>query len=209
MKEIEKYVGYYLLVYLVVLGICGFFQYMSICQGKSLSCAFSMNGMDTIITTTAYVLTPIVAIIGFQSWKQQHNKLALADEAKKLLIAVNDDIKLFTDISGTFRSKNSTASIQEIYDENLSARIHKLSENITNVSSKALILYELTNDDELNSFRHEYSEFMHDLHCQIVKDFENNQSIENILQILDFNKYSFLRNNKLFKQLIRSYIIVN
>mgnify|MGYP003492231018 CR=1 FL=1 len=69
MKEIEKYIGYYLLVYLVVLAICGFFQYMSVCQGKSLFCAFSMDGINTIITTTAYVLTPIVAIIGFQSWK--------------------------------------------------------------------------------------------------------------------------------------------
>jgi hypothetical protein len=28
MKEIEKYVGYYLLVYICVLIVCGFFQYM-------------------------------------------------------------------------------------------------------------------------------------------------------------------------------------
>lgn len=71
MKEIEKYVGYYLLVYLIVLSICGFFQYMAVCQGKSLECAFSMDGINTIITTTAYVLTPIIAIIGFLSWRNQ------------------------------------------------------------------------------------------------------------------------------------------
>lgn len=77
MKEIEKYIGYYLLVYLVVLAFCGFFQYMYECQGQSLSCAFSKDGFNTIITTTAYVLTPIVAIIGFTNWKEQnkHNKI--------------------------------------------------------------------------------------------------------------------------------------
>ncbi|KYQ84068.1 hypothetical protein AWW72_10870 [Acinetobacter sp. NRRL B-65365] len=71
MKEIEKYIGYYLLVYIIVLIVCGFFQYMVVCQGKSLECNFSMVGINTILTTTAYVITPIVAIIGFLSWRNQ------------------------------------------------------------------------------------------------------------------------------------------
>lgn len=71
MKEIEKYIGYYFLVYFSVLALCGFFQYLAVCQGKSLECSFSMTGINTIITTTAYVLTPIIAIIGFQSWRNQ------------------------------------------------------------------------------------------------------------------------------------------
>jgi len=71
MKEIEKYVGYYLLVYICVLIICGFFQYFAVCQGKSLECNFSMIGINTILTTTAAVTTPIIAIIGFLSWRNQ------------------------------------------------------------------------------------------------------------------------------------------
>lgn len=85
MKEIEKYVGLYLLVYLAILAICGFFQYMAVCQGKSLECSFSMNGINTIITTTAYVLTPIVAIIGFLNWKSQHNTKMYSDYANEVL----------------------------------------------------------------------------------------------------------------------------
>ncbi|MDY6457737.1 hypothetical protein SKM54_00030 [Acinetobacter faecalis] len=208
MKEIEKYIGYYLLVYLVVLAFCGFFQYMYECQGQSLSCAFSKDGFNTIITTTAYVLTPIVAIIGFLNWKQQHNKLILADEAKKLLLAINNDIKLFTDISGTLRNKNKKVLIQDIYDEALSKRIRDLSDNITNVSSKALILYELSHDDNLNCFRYDYSKFMHDFHCRIVNDFQNNLPIQDILAMIDFNKPAFFQNNATYKQLVRNYIIV-
>lgn len=58
---------------------------MAVCQGKSLECSFSMNGINTIITTTAYVLTPIVAIIGFLSWKNQHNTKMYSDYANEVL----------------------------------------------------------------------------------------------------------------------------
>lgn len=71
MKEIEKYVGYYLLVYICVLIVCGFFQYMTICQGKSLQCNFSIDGINKILTITATILTPIIAIIGFLLWRNQ------------------------------------------------------------------------------------------------------------------------------------------
>ena len=203
MKDIEKYVGYYLLVYLIVLTFCGFFQYMSVCQGKSLVCAFSMKGMNTIITTTAYVLTPIVAIIGFLNWKRQHNKLVLADEAKKLLLA----IKLFTDISGRLRQMSSNATLKEIFDEDLHKKVQNLSNNISNVSSKAIVLYELTDDEELNEIRHEYSYFIYNLHTQIANDYINNQLVKNTLLVLDSNKDNFMINNKLYKRLVRQYII--
>ena len=77
MKDIEKYIGYYLGVYVVVLAICGFFQYFSNCQGQSLMCMVSIDRIEKIITITAYVITPIIAIIGFTNWKKQnqHNKV--------------------------------------------------------------------------------------------------------------------------------------
>ncbi|WP_228144314.1 hypothetical protein [Acinetobacter baumannii] len=71
MKQIEKYVGYYFLAYLFVLILCGFFQYFTVCQGKSLECNFSIGGINKILTTTATVLTPIIAIIGYLSWRNQ------------------------------------------------------------------------------------------------------------------------------------------
>lgn len=71
MKEIEKYVGYYFLAYIGVLMLCGFFQYFTVCQGKSLACNFNITGIKEIITTTATVITPVIAIIGFLSWRNQ------------------------------------------------------------------------------------------------------------------------------------------
>lgn len=99
MKEIEKYVGLYLLVYFAVLIICGFFQYISVCQGKSLQCAFSMTGINTIITTTAYVITPVVAIIGFLSWKSQHNIKVYTDYANEVLKLYEQTFDLIININ--------------------------------------------------------------------------------------------------------------
>lgn len=84
MKDLEKYIGYYLLVYVIVLFIATFFQYFTVCQGKSLSCVIDLEGVNTVITTTAYVLTPIVAIIGFVSWKSQYNIQLKKDDLKSL-----------------------------------------------------------------------------------------------------------------------------
>lgn len=42
-------------------------------------------GINTIITTTAYVVTPIVAIIGFISWKSQHNIKLYSSYAQEVL----------------------------------------------------------------------------------------------------------------------------
>lgn len=94
MKEIEKYIGYYLLVYLVVLAFCGFFQYMYECQGQALSCALSKDGFNTIITTTAYVLTPIVAIIGFTSWKKQ-KQYDLEKQYAEIILNNIDEIRSY------------------------------------------------------------------------------------------------------------------
>lgn len=90
MKEVEKYVGYYLGVYIAVLAICGFFQYFYYCQGQSLTCAVSMHRLNTITTTTAYVLTPIVAIIGFLNWKIEKQYDLEKNQAEKLINLLNE-----------------------------------------------------------------------------------------------------------------------
>lgn len=119
MKEIEKYIGYYLLVYLVVLALCGFFQYISVCQGKSLLCAVSMNGINTIVTTTAYVLTPIVVIFGFFTWKVQYKYQLNKERSAKvfeLALQLNSELKILRGLDFNIRTR--------IKDENVFDYIH-------------------------------------------------------------------------------------
>lgn len=61
----------YLSAYLVVLVLWGLFDYTKLC-GKDFSiCFLNSERLNTIITTTSYVLAPMVAIVGFQSWRHQ------------------------------------------------------------------------------------------------------------------------------------------
>lgn len=82
-SELGIYIGLYLLTYIFVLSVCGGFQYFTECQNKLSICSFNMTGFNTIIVTTSYVLTPIVAIIGFLSWKRQHNKQTISELSKE------------------------------------------------------------------------------------------------------------------------------
>jgi hypothetical protein len=72
-KKSKKQIGIYLLVYLVILVICGVFQFFVNCQAQYSICLFETDNLNTIVTTTSYVLTPLIAIIGFQSWREAEN----------------------------------------------------------------------------------------------------------------------------------------
>jgi hypothetical protein len=148
MKEIEKYVGYYLLVYLVVLAICGFFQYMSVCQGKSLTCAFSMSGINTIITTTAYVLTPIVAIIGFLSWKKQFNSQLISNLAQTCLNNLNKNFNNHSTLISFLHKYNSDLELISS-DKKLEINILDLKKDSVLISTLITRLSHITNDIEL------------------------------------------------------------
>lgn len=139
MKEIEKYIGYYLLVYLVVLAICGFFQYMSVCQGKSLLCAVTSQGITDILTVTAYVLTPIVAIIGFQSWKIEKQYDLEKSQAEILIKQLNQlDLEIH----------------QKFY---LLKPIHLIKENFVAVNSLKKMKKDLSQSAELEIFKNEFT----------------------------------------------------
>ena len=72
-KKSKKQIGIYVLVYLIVLVICGIFQFFINCHAQYSTCLFKTDNLNTIVTTTSYVLTPLIAIIGFQSWREAEN----------------------------------------------------------------------------------------------------------------------------------------
>lgn len=158
MKDIEKYVGYYLLVYLVVLAICGFFQYMTICQGKSLDCAFSMNGINTIITTTAYVITPIVAIIGFFSWKIQKQYDLQKEYAEKILNIINS---ISTQLNNSYSSFDTLKTLDDkviSLKEFESLNLLNFTNEINSVLTHVKILQQIKNNSEIELIFYNYEE---------------------------------------------------
>jgi|GEM_PF-2774046 len=91
MKDINKYVGLYLLAYVVVLAFCFIFQSFVVCNNFSLICAFKNTEVNVIVSTTSYVLTPLVAIIGFLSWKNQYNRVTVSQLSNDIYKALDDE----------------------------------------------------------------------------------------------------------------------
>ncbi|MDY6459703.1 MULTISPECIES: hypothetical protein [Acinetobacter] len=202
MKEIEKYIGYYLLVYLVVLAFCGFFQYMYECQGQSLSCAFSKDGFNTIITTTAYVLTPIVAIIGFLSWKKQHNKNIISNAAIEiwrnhsiLYYKYTSENKKY--LSGGRCDLSKSGEVQDIFF--ISRELLNDSEKyLSDLESNLILVLMLTSNSKL-------TEYFYRNELQKVHFSERERYIEENIIFHDF-MIKFIEESFEFKELIKQYI---
>lgn len=178
MKEIEKYIGYYLLVYLVVLGICGFFQYMLVCQGKSFLCAVTSKGVLDILTVTAYVLTPIMAIIGFQSWKAQKQY----DLEKQLSVEILENInEIRTFLHSNYHQLSAPKKLDEKSFSYNDQGAFNLLEKQYLISAKFKILQEILNiiqlpNNLLKNFEDETLLFIKAIDiAQNANDNKNNQ----------------------------------
>ncbi|QXR20883.1 hypothetical protein EGK58_013715 [Acinetobacter variabilis] len=74
-KEIIKYVIGYISIYVFLSVIYGIAQKYFICADiEGFNCNFNEEKFLNFLTVLSYILTPLVAIIGFISWKEQHNK---------------------------------------------------------------------------------------------------------------------------------------
>lgn len=206
-KEIEKYVGLYLLVYVAVLAVCGFFQYMAVCQGQSLACAFDMNGMNTIITTTAYVLTPIIAIVALESWRTKHNKAVLSNEAKdayQKLYDIKDYFNILNKLALMGNFDNNTDTLKEEIIEYL----NKLQIKISLISEKIKFITDLTEDNNLIDLNRSHQIKYNTTHHKMKFDLSLNQTKSLIIDTYIENVESIIDLNHLLRNELKKYILV-
>lgn len=150
-SEIIIFIGFYLFSYVFVLAICGGVQYFTECQRNLLTCEFNMTGFNTIIITTSYVLTPIVAIIGFLSWKRQHNKQTISQLSKEAYESLSTQNLL---------AFNYTAYINSTYkgsEEHNQIR-HDLASSANHVYDVVRLICKITNNNNLDVLNEENRE---------------------------------------------------
>lgn len=144
MKEIAKYIGYYLLVYVFALAICGFFQYKVECQSELIICNFSADIFNKILTTTAYLVTPVVAIVAFLSWKHQKNfqtSYSFLDNAIKELFNFNKDLEevciIFIEINDDYKKDKTYHFVHSIFRKELQIEDRNLNDFYFNIKQYA------------------------------------------------------------------------
>lgn len=149
-KEIEKYICYYLLVYIIVLVTYASFDYFISCNGKSLDCKVDWSNVKDILQTTASILTPIVAIVGFFSWKQHEIYRESQEVIKNIHKEIQDLFNIWINLrnekyfsfSLNYLSNIPTSEIQipNKYDE-VSFKIHEMKDKLNNISNLIYTLY--------------------------------------------------------------------
>ena len=176
------------------------------CQGQSLSCAISSDGINKVITTTAYVLTPIVAIIGFQSWKNQFNSKTISEIAK-------DCSKLLNETNSSYFSLMSSLQTSKINEGNVSylkdlKNLVEICENnrlltIINIEK----LSKLTKNSELCVALDKWSEKCSASANEILNLAQNKHDInKRILVTISFGKHLITYKN--LDEIITDYILV-
>lgn len=117
MKESTKLILKYLLVYIILGLIYGSYQNSTVCINmQGFECNFNENKLIAFFTIVAYILTPIVAIYGFQSWKIQYKYQNQKDRLSKLFecsLKLNSELKILRTRDIAIRSKNLDETKQD------------------------------------------------------------------------------------------------
>lgn len=89
-----KYIAIYIGIYIAVLLIQGFINFLALCQGELYKCVYDHKTVITTVQTTAYILAPLVVILGLNTWIKQHTVTINHELLKEALKAI-DQLTLY------------------------------------------------------------------------------------------------------------------
>lgn len=167
-----------------------------------------ISAFGSVLGGVGTIFAGLVAIYLFNDWRDQHNKVIVAEVAKQVLVTVNDDLNYISKLTGFLRNTppNMPLLNSDVYEQVIQ-KITALLENGMKTSAQTLILFELTKNEHLEARRvgyHqgliEFTKYMRD----IVAD---NNSAGFLLRYIDSNIHNFLVHNKNYKVEIVSFIL--
>ena len=194
----------YFFIYVLVLAVYWAFKYTGVCAGE-WACVFDEEHTLGILTITSYMLTPALGIGGFLSWKIQHNRGLLAEEAKHLFLAVNTDLKNLQQLQYLMAHQAANANISDL-SQQLSRTYQDLRSANLDIYADALVLYEMSDDERLLKIRDAYHDAGLDL-LQHVKQCVEGTQTPTLAAAIDTTLAHKKHLNHQFKQALRQYII--
>ena len=194
----------YFFIYVLVLAVYWAFKYTGVCAGE-WACVFDEEHTLGILTITSYMLTPALGIGGFLSWKIQHNRGLLAEEAKHLFLAVNTDLKNLQQLQYLMAHQAANANISDLTQQ-LSRTYQDLRSANLDIYADALVLYEMSDDERLLKIRDAYHDAGLDL-LQHVKQCVEGMQTPTLAATIDTTLAHKKHLNHQFKQALRQYII--
>lgn len=156
-KEIEKYIWYYLAVYIIILAIYAFFDYIISCSGNSLNCKVDWSNIKDILQTTAYMLTPIVAIVGFVSWQEQKEYDKVDKVFEEIVKFESNQKYIFKHLKEVLHAYNEEESNVLVIGVNIIS-LNFYHDFMINFDQKIKVLSKYSNDEEFINTVKKYTE---------------------------------------------------
>ena len=194
----------YFFIYVLVLAVYWAFKYTGVCAGD-WACVVNEEHTIGILTITSYMLTPALGIGGFLSWKIQHNRGLLAEEAKHLFLAVNTDLKNLQQLQYLMAHQAANANISDLTQQ-LSRTYQDLRSANLDIYADALVLYEMSDDERLLTIRDAYHDVGLGL-LQHLKQCVAGTQTPALATEIDTALAHKKHLNHQFKQALRQYII--
>lgn len=200
-SELGIYIGLYLLTYIFVLSVCGGFQYLTECQNKLSICGFNMTGFNTIIVTTSYVLTPIIAIIGFLSWKRQHNKQTISQLSKEAYELLSSQNLTAFNYSGYIHSCYDSGDIDDQIRYDLISKTNNTFDVIR-------LICKITNNKKLERFNenNRTSAIGVIMNCEIRM--QNKEPKQNVLKLFLSDYQAYADTMRDIREELSDYILI-
>ncbi|MGB9191702.1 hypothetical protein [Acinetobacter sp.] len=160
-KEIIKFVLIYVFVYVVLSLIYGITQKYLICiDMKGFECTFSEVKFLAFLTVLSYILTPIVAIIGFISWREQHNKQIQNEVIQKAISDLNFcRAQLDCFILNLFNNPEISPKECDTIPENISSQLFLKIDTSFHDYIKSFYMSTSALDVALNSFLNDFKTY--------------------------------------------------
>lgn len=186
------------------------YKAFNIYWGEFVGTRASKEYVAALVNVAIFVATmfaPIAALLLYNNWKVQHNKKIISDEAKNLLISVENDNVNYTGLIAAFKSVDSTQPVQNIYNDLISKYVSNFNKNSEYNHNLSYLVHELNECDLFKKTMDNYntvtSSIMKDLQKRLIK----NQKTEDILKNLESIRRNYLLLNKLYKEEIKKHIL--
>lgn len=179
-------------------------------SNSSNSLKDSLSIVSSLFGGIATLAAAYVGSMLFNDWKEQHNKTVISSLSQDLLITISKDIELIVNIFSFVKGKDPNIPLtnEKILLELLN-KIEDVNKNCMLISSKALTIYDLTNDEDFNSLRFSYHHGMNELLKIIHKVATDGNTTGFLANYLNGNMKLFTTNNKTYKNYVVKFIMAS
>ena len=159
-----------------------------------------MTGFNAIIITTSYVLTPIVAIIGFLSWKKQHNKQTISQLSKNAYDLLSSQNLIAFRFIGYIPNSYEDGANDQI--------MHDLRDVTNNTFDLIRLICKITNNIELEHLNEQNRTNITAIVVNIDRRFNDGVLKENATQSFYADYQTYVDTMKKIREELSDYILI-